>query len=217
MKNILVANSKGGSGKTTVATNLAGYLATQGHRVVLSDLDRQQSSALWVARRPAGAATIYSQQLRAKDYEEEPGWIVTDSPAGLREDKLSDAVKGADCIVVPIQPSGFDMGATLPFLQVLVAEKAVRKNKAFVGLVGMRVNLRTHSAASLAAFMAETGLPVITNLRNAQIYVQAAEQGLSLFDMKPSLVEQDLQQWLPLLNWVAEAAGVARQPGPDGN
>ena len=102
------------------------------------------------------------------------------------------------------------MGATLPFLRLLVAEKAVRKNKAFVGLVGMRVNARAHSAASLATFMAETGLPVITTLRNAQIYVQAAEQGLSLFDMKPALAEQDLEQWLPLLNWVTEATAVAR-------
>lgn len=210
MKNILVANSKGGSGKTTVATNLAGYFATLGARVVLSDLDRQQSAAQWVARRPAGAATIYAQQLRAKDYETEPGWIVTDSPAGLREDKLTDAVRGADCIIVPIQPSAFDMAATLPFLRLLVAEKAVRKNKAFVGLVGMRVNARAHSAARLAAFMAETGLPVIATLRNAQIYVQAAEQGLSLFDMKPALAEQDLEQWLPLLNWVTEATAVAR-------
>lgn len=211
MKTILVANSKGGSGKTTVATNLAGYFATLGARVVLSDLDRQQSAAQWVARRPAGAPTIFAQQLRAKDYEMQPGWIVTDSPAGLREDKLTEAVKGADCIIVPIQPSVCDMGAALTFLRLLVAEKAVRKNKAFVGLVGMRVNAHARSTAHLDKFMAETGLPVITNLRNAQIYVQAAEQGLSLFDIKPALAKKDLQQWVPLLDWVASATAVAKQ------
>ncbi len=53
MKHILIANSKGGSGKTTLATNLAGYFASLGKRVMLNDLDRQQSSAQWLARRPA--------------------------------------------------------------------------------------------------------------------------------------------------------------------
>jgi chromosome partitioning protein len=106
---------------------------------------------------------------------------------------------------VPIQPSAFDIGATRDFLDILAEEKAIRKNKTFVALVGMRVNVRTNAAAGLAEFMQQTGFPVLTYLRNAQVYALAAEQGLSLFDMRPSLVEQDLQQWLPLLDWVAEA------------
>ncbi|PKO50175.1 MAG: cobyrinic acid a,c-diamide synthase [Betaproteobacteria bacterium HGW-Betaproteobacteria-20] len=205
MKNILIANSKGGSGKTTLATNLAGYFASLGGRVMLTDLDRQQSSAQWLQRRPAEMPIIHSYNPRSKAHTMEPDWIITDSPAGFRDEKLADAVKQADCVIVPIQPSAFDMGATSDFLDRLVEEKAIRKNKTFVALVGMRVNSRTHAAAGLAEFMEQTGFPVLTYLRNAQVYATAAELGVSLFDMRPSVVAQDVEQWVPLLDWVVEA------------
>ena len=205
MKHILIANSKGGSGKTTLATNLAGYFASLGKRVMLNDLDRQQSSAQWLARRPAVMPIIHGYNARNKSYIKEPDWIITDSPAGFRDEKLADAVKQADCVIVPIQPSAFDIGATSDFLDRLAEEKAIRKNKTFVALVGMRVNNRTHAAAGLANFMEQTGFPVLTYLRNAQIYATAAELGVSLFDMRPSFVAQDLEQWAPILDWVIDA------------
>lgn len=204
MKHILIANPKGGSGKTTLATNLAGYFATRGRRVVLSDLDRQQSSLEWLQRRPYKLPLIHGQDPRRKAPGLEPEWKITDSPAGLREEKLSDAVKAADCVIVPVQPSAFDIGATRTFLELLAAEKAVRKHKTFVAMVGMRVDNRTRSAAGLADFMKQAGFPVLTNLRNAQIYALAAEQGASLFDIRPSQVTTDLQQWAPLLHWIME-------------
>jgi chromosome partitioning protein len=205
MRNILIANSKGGCGKTTLATNLAGYFATLGARVLLSDLDRQQSSTQWIQRRPAELPSIHSHTARSKAPTVDPDWIITDSPAGFRDEKLADAVKQADCVIVPIQPSAFDMGATSDFLDLLAEEKAVRKNKTFVALVGMRVNSRTLAAAELADFMEHTGFPVLTYLRNAQVYATAAELGISLFDMRPSVVAQDVEQWAPLLEWVKEA------------
>jgi len=206
MKHILIANTKGGSGKTTLATNLAGYLATLGGSVVLSDLDRQQSSTQWILRRPAELPLIYPHNPRVKAMPvAETEWLVTDSPAGLRDEKLSEAIKQADCVIIPIQPSAFDIGATSDFLDKLTEEKAIRKNKTFVALVGMRVNVRTHSAAMLAEFMEQTGFPVLTYLRNAQVYATAAEQGVSLFDMRPSMVAQDVEQWTPLLEWIMEA------------
>ena len=198
MKHILIANPKGGSGKSTLATNLAGYFATRGKQVMLADLDRQQSSSNWLARRSADTPQIHSRQTAKLD------WIISDSPAGLRDDKLSDAVKAADCVIVPVQPSAFDIGATTDFLAVLAEEKAIRKNKTFVALVGMRVNLRTHSAIRLAEFMKQTDLPILAYLRNTQNYVTAAEQGLSIFDMRQSLVEQDIAQWKRLLNWIGK-------------
>jgi chromosome partitioning protein len=200
MKNILVANSKGGSGKTTLATNLAGYLATISNKVVLADLDRQQSSTQWLNRRPTNVPSIQIQNDTFK-----PEWMVTDSPAGLRDEKLAEAVKNADCIIVPIQPSAFDIGAANDFLKVLIEEKSVRKNKTFVALVGSRVNSRTNAAVGLAEFMDQTGFPVLAYLRNSQVYTTAAEQGLSIFDMRPSIVAQDIEQWSVLLDWVKQA------------
>ena len=198
MKNVLIANPKGGSGKSTLATNLAGYFAMRGKHVELQDLDRQQSSANWLERRPADVPTIYTNNKKTEKLD----WLITDSPAGLRDEKLTDAVKTADCVIVPIQPSAFDIGATSDFLEVLAEEKSIRKNKTFVALVGMRVNMRTHSAVKLAAFMQASDLPVLAYLRNTQIYVTAAEQGLSIFDMRPSLVEQEIVQWKRLLQWL---------------
>ncbi len=204
MKHILIANPKGGSGKTTLATNLAGYFATRGRRVVLSDFDRQQSALEWLQRRPYKLPLIHGHDARRKPHEIKPEWQVTDSPAGLRDEKLSDAVKAADCVIVPVQPSAFDIGATRDFLQLLAEEKAVRKQKTFVAMVGMRVDSRTRSAAGLADFMKQAGFPVLTCLRNAQVYALAAEQGASLFDIRPSQVTTDLQQWAPLLHWIME-------------
>jgi len=210
MRNILIANTKGGSGKTTLATNLAGYFARLGGNVVLADLDRQLSSAQWLERRPADLPLIQSQHARSKASKIEPDWIVTDSPAGLRDDKLAAAVKQASCVIVPIQPSAFDIGATRDFLDILAEEKAIRKSKTFVALVGMRVNMRTHAAANLAVFMQQTGLPVLTYLRSTQVYTLAAEQGSTIFDMRPAAVTQDLEQWSPLLDWVLEATSAAQ-------
>jgi chromosome partitioning protein len=204
MKNILIANTKGGSGKTTLATNLSGYFASMGGRVVLEDLDRQQSATDWIKRRPASTMPIFAQSAHKKSFLEDADWLITDSPAGLHDNKLSDAVKAANCIIVPIQPSAFDIGATRDFLDILAEEKAIRKEKTFVALVGMRVNQRTLSAASLAEFMEESGLPILTYLRNAQIYATAAEQGLSIFDMRPSQVTQDLEQWSPITDWIMD-------------
>ena len=200
MKSILIANPKGGSGKSTLATNLAGYLSVKGKNVLLTDLDRQQSSANWLERRPSNVPQIYASNKQTDKID----WLITDTPAGLRDEKLADAVKAADCVIVPIQPSAFDIGATGDFLAALAAEKSIRKNKTFVALVGMRVNLRTHSAAKLAAFMQEADLPILAYLRNTQIYVTAAEQGLSIFDMRASQVEQEKVQWKELLQWIAK-------------
>lgn len=205
MFNILVANPKGGSGKTTLATNLAGYFAKLGGTVTLRDLDRQQSATRWAERRPSELPTIHPINLKNKSHLHTSDYMITDSPAGLREEKLTEAVKEADCVIVPIQPSAFDIGATSNFLNILIEEKAIRKNKTFVSLVGMRVNSRALSAIALTEFMEAADFEVLTYLRNAQAYVTAAEQGVSLFDMRPSLVTQDLQQWAPLLDWVMDA------------
>jgi chromosome partitioning protein len=206
MKTFLVANPKGGSGKTTLATNLAGYFASRGRHVVLSDMDRQESSLGWLERRSANTANLpLIHPLNGRD-----GHIssmsaqvnVIDSPAGLRGEKLSEAVKAADWVIVPMQSSSFDINATQDFLEVLREEKSVRKERTFVAMVGMRVSARTKAALNLEEYLAQSGFPVMGHLRNAQVYVHAAEAGLSLFDMSPSRVKQDIQQWSNLLQWI---------------
>ena len=203
MKTFLVANPKGGSGKTTLATNLAGYFASRGRHVVLSDMDRQESSLGWLERRSRNLPFIHAQNGRTGHLSSLSADInVIDSPAGLRGDKLSEAVKAADWVIVPMQSSSFDINATQDFLEVLREEKAVRKERTFVAMVGMRVNARTKAALNLEEYLAQSGFPVMGHLRNAQVYVHAAEAGLSLFDMSPSRVKQDIQQWSNLLQWI---------------
>jgi len=207
MKAILIANPKGGAGKTTLATNLAGSLASRENKVFLWDLDRQQSSLNWLAIRPADRPVIH--RLDAKDGDEPamPGgssWLVLDSAAGLHGKNLAHALKIANKIIVPVQPSVFDMAASSAFLQTLLEEKAVRKHKTFIGIVGMRVNPRTRAAATLEAFLAQFKLPVLTYLRDTQIYVNAAFNGLSLFDLPEYMSARDLEQWQPILDWIDE-------------
>ena len=200
MKTILIANPKGGAGKTTLTTNLAGYLASRGETVFLWDLDRQKSSLHWLATRPAHLPAI--QRLDSGKQKAGEGVLVLDSPAGLHGEKLADLVKRVEKVIVPIVPSSFDFAATRTFLNELLEEKAVRKGKAFVAIVGMRVDARTRAAEKLDEFLAPIDLPVLTHLRDTQNYVTAAFEGKSIFDMAPSSVAQDVAQWQPVVKWL---------------
>lgn len=207
MKAVLVANPKGGSGKTTLATNLAGSLAVRGESVFLWDLDRQQSSQNWLTIRPADRPAILRPDARndhAPANQRGAHWLILDSAAGLHGKNLAHALKLAHKVLVPVQPSVFDMAATSAFLQILLEEKAIRKHKTFVGIVGMRVDPRTKAAATLEAFLAQFKLPVLTYLRDTQVYVNAAFNGLSVFDLPDYVGARDLEQWQPLLDWLEE-------------
>jgi chromosome partitioning protein len=206
MPTLLVANPKGGTGKTTLATNVAGWLAGRRQRVVLADLDPQQSSTQWLARRPALFPPIvgWAPDAKWRELKElDPQWVVVDTPAGLHGDDLRDAVRRADLMLVPLAPSAFDMAATQRFLAVVAELKAVRRGELAIGMVAMRVDARTRSAGELDEFLAGYRLPLVTHLRETQVYVHCARDGASVFDLPRSRGEQDWVQWQPLTRWIA--------------
>ena len=206
MKSFLIANPKGGVGKSTLATNLAGWFARCGHSVMLGDIDRQQSSREWLRIRPPSLPYIASWEIRAGEPARPPKdatHVVLDTPAGLHGKKLSHALRAVDHIIVPLQPSLFDILATRHFLDELMAEKQVRKRDVRIAIVGMRVDARTRAAGELERFLLDTGLPVIAHLRDTQNYVQAAAHGMTIFDLPASRGAQDREQWTPILHWVA--------------
>jgi len=200
---VVVANPKGGVGKSTLSTNIAGYYASRGHAVMLGDVDRQQSSRLWLGLRPAAARAIASWETDADDIVRPPKGtthVVLDTPAGLHGKRLNDVVKMADRIVVPLQPSVFDIFATRAFLDELVHNKHAAKTQ--IALVGMRVDARTIAADHLHEFVDRLGVPVLGYLRDTQNYVHLAARGLTLFDVAPGRVEKDLEQWRALCQWL---------------
>ena len=204
---IVVANPKGGVGKSTLSTNLAGAFAANGEWVALADLDRQQSSHGWLALRPEGLPPIETWNVDPDAPAKPPKGLeraVIDTPAGLHGVRLAAALELADKVVVPLQPSMFDILATQHFLERLAKEKAVRKGAIEVGVVGMRVDARTRSAEQLHRFVESLELPVLGFLRDTQNYVQLAAHGLTLWDVPQSRVEKDLEQWEPITAWVAK-------------
>jgi chromosome partitioning protein len=200
---VVVANPKGGVGKSTLATNIAGYYAAAGHTVMLGDADRQESARLWLSLRPPAARPIRTWDLDADDIVRPPKGTthaVIDTPAGLHGRRLNDLLKLADKVVVPLQPSIFDIFATRDFLDQLAERR--HADQLAVGLVAMRMDARTLATDKLREYMATLGLPVVGELRNTQNYVHLAARGLTLFDVSPHRVEKDLEQWHTLCRWL---------------
>ncbi|HEY8904401.1 MAG TPA: ParA family protein [Rhodoferax sp.] len=200
---VVVANPKGGVGKSTLATQIAGYFASRQHAVMLGDADRQQSSKLWLSLRPASASPITSWELNRDDIAKPPKGtthVVLDTPAGLHGKRLKDVLKLAHKVVVPLQPSVFDIFATQDFLNELAESAQAAKTQ--IGIVGMRVDERTRAAEQLRHFVESTGLPVLSFVRDTQNYIQLAAHGLTVFDVAPERVVRDLGQWRPICRWL---------------
>ena len=201
---IVVANPKGGVGKSTLATNVAGALASEGHAVMLGDIDRQQSSRQWLAMRPAHLPPIRGwEEVSHNDIVRPPKGtthVVLDTPAGLHGKRLDAVLRIAQKILIPLQPSLFDIQATHAFLGAL--REHPRAAEIRLGLVGMRVREHTIANDQLHQYLATLNVPVVAWLRDTQNYVQLAARGLTLWDVAPSRVERDLEQWLPLKEWI---------------
>jgi chromosome partitioning protein len=200
---IVIANPKGGVGKSTLATNVAGCLAAAGYSVMLGDVDRQQSSRQWLAARPAQLPPIRGWDVAHDDIVKPPKGtthVVLDTPAGLHGKRLDAVLRLADRLLIPLQPSLFDIQATHAFVQTLREHK--RAGDVTIGLVGMRVREHTKAHEQLHQYLSTLRQPVVAWLRDTQNYVQLAARGLTLWDVAPSRVERDLEQWAPLKEWI---------------
>jgi len=200
---IVVANPKGGVGKSTLATNIAGCLAAAGHAVMLGDVDRQQSARQWLALRPPQLPAIRNWDVAGDHIVRPPKGVthvVLDTPAGLHGKRLEAVMRIADRLLIPLQPSLFDIQATHAFVQVLRQHR--RAGEVELGLVGMRVREHTRANEQLHHYLSTLPVPVVGWLRDTQNYVQLAARGLTLWDVAPSRVERDLEQWQPLVAWI---------------
>lgn len=205
MQVTVVANPKGGVGKSTLATNLAGYFARRGESVMLGDVDRQQSARDWLGLRPADLPIISGWEVDRESPARPPRGTtqaVLDTPAGLHGKLMAKTLRVANRVLVPLQPSLFDILATRHFLDALVEERVFRKGQLAVGVVAMRFDSRTRSASELDRFLEQAEVPVVAHIRNTQLYVQLAARGLTLFDINPNPVAIDLEQWEPLIRWL---------------
>ena len=219
---VAVINRKGGSGKSTLATHLAAHCANDGLRVMLGDVDRQQSSMAWLRRRAeqplAQRAPIVGWAMDTRSTLRPPAGIthvVLDTPGGLRGFDLARVAMNADAIVMPVGASAFDRESALECHAELLTLPRVAAGRCRIALVGMRLDARTNAGAMLEAWAAQHKLPYIGALRETQGYVRSVEQGLTLFDVPAAKVAADLAQWQPIVEWlrvvwqpaVAEARG----------
>jgi chromosome partitioning protein len=220
MQRILVLNPKGGSGKTTIATNLASHFATQGDRPLLFDNDPQGSSTRWLKKRKPeqpfihGVAAFERNMRMTRAFQmripPDTAHVIVDTPAAVVAQDMPALVKDADAIVVPVLPSDIDIHACSKCIADLLLIAKVRRDENRLGVIANRVKRNTLIYQSLMRFLETLRIPVIATLRDSQNYVRAAEQGVGLHEMKRHTVEQDLEDWAPLLAWLKAKEGTRR-------
>lgn len=206
MKTWLVACSKGGVGKTTIATHLAADAAVAGLRTVLVDADPQGSATRWCERRAGMASAVLPVDGTRKSWRkrvpDDAQRVVVDAPAGAMADDLEEFLEVADAVLVPMQPSALDIEASVHFLETVGRHPRVRKGKLRVGLVANRLKPHTNASQQAVELLRAWPLPLVGQLRDSQAYVVLTGLGKSLFDYQSAQVREHQQDWLPLLQWL---------------
>lgn len=209
---ILIANAKGGCGKTTLATNLAAYFAKQDHKTALIDYDPQGSSNEWVQARDKALPEIYSVAAYRKTgvnstrsfqlkVPSNTTHVIYDTPAGLSGNELSDLIRQCDVILMPVIPSSIDMRAATGFIRDVLLSQGFRRQPKPIAVIANRVKRNTLGYSKLAIFLNSLNIPFITSLRDTQHYVRAAEYGMGIYDFSFQ-ANQEKQDWSPLISWL---------------
>jgi chromosome partitioning protein len=220
LKKIVVINSKGGCGKTTLSTNLAGYYAAKGYPSALFDYDPQDSAARWLSQRspslprihgvaaahPPAVGITRSFQMRLPP---DTRRLVLDTPASLKRMDLIEILRNAAAIIIPILPSTIDSHVTANFIQDLQAEIRIHAPAASVAIVANRVRRHTHAFHDLLHFLEARGMTPVTSLRDSQNYIHAATEGVGIHELKPNLTRIDREHWQPLIDWLETPHGHA--------
>jgi chromosome partitioning protein len=206
MRSIMVLNAKGGSGKSTVATNLASYYASTGNKVMLVDYDPQHSSLDWLKERPTGRQAITAVDASSGTFRTPRNidYVIYDTPAAVRGKELNNLLRKAQSIIVPVLPSPIDMRAATDFIQEVIKNGRVTRKEARIALIANRCRENTNVYHQLETFLNKIKkVPFISVLRETQNYNRAAERGLGIFELPPYQITRDLEQWDPIIKWLS--------------
>ena len=215
---ISVMNTKGGCGKTTIATNLASYCASRGYGTSLFDYDKQASSSRWVKTRPSSLPPIHcvaayepprvgitrAWQMRVP---QETRYVITDTPAGCALVDIEDRVAETDVILIPVLPSSIDIQSTADFIRDLLLVGKARVHNTRLAIVTNRTRIHTRAVEKLERFLNKLDIPVIARIRDTQHYVSAAEQGLGIHELNERDAQRDGETWAELLDWLDNNRG----------
>jgi chromosome partitioning protein len=208
----LVVNPKGGSGKTTVAINLASQFAASNVATTLMDYDPQGSSLNWLQSRPPQAARIHAANGapekfgRLRSFEmyvpPETRQLIIDAPAGSSGLLLHQMLERAHCVIVPVIPSPIDLHATEHFIKDLLGTGRMRTGEIRLGVVANKVRVSMPAYHLLQRFLDSLEMKLLARLLDSDLYLKAAESGLGIFEMDPNLSVVERKQFTPIVEWV---------------
>lgn len=219
----LVINSKGGSGKSTLATNLASYFAANDVPTALMDYDAQGSSLNWVRQRPPSARRIHGANAAPQKtglrsigmhVPADTRQLVIDAPAGASGLALQEMLSRAHCILIPVAPSAIDIHATANFIRDLLLTGKVRANNIRLGVVANRVRKSNPVYQPLERFLASLNLPLLARLSDSEVFLQAAESGLGIYEIDFAISAAERAQFQPIVEWVDRLPVVPAAPRP---
>jgi chromosome partitioning protein len=214
LQKIVLLNPKGGSGKSTIATNLAAYYAWKGLNTALMDTDPQGSGMRWLKLRPRNLPSIAAINgferpmgvTRSFALRTPPGTerLIVDTPAALPAQQMPEVIRDASAIVVPVLPSDIDTHAASRCIADLLLVAKVHRSERRLVIVANRARRYTKAFQALIRFLQSLRIPVGAVLRDSQAYVRSAESGVGIHEMKGSLLKDDLETWKPLTDWLDE-------------